>query len=160
MTQQRQQVARGQQETRGQQKIRASSGKLGKPPTRDWFIRFGFGAAVSAVAGVISAVAGPRAGGVFLAFPAILLASLTLVAKEEGPAQARDDARGAVFGTLGLVAFAVVVAVAVTRWPLWATFVAATLAWVVVSLVAYATARTLGAGADEPPHARDDAAGR
>jgi hypothetical protein len=56
---------------------------------------------VSAVAGVISAVAGPRAGGVFLAFPAILLASLTLVAKEEGPARARDDARGAIFGTLG-----------------------------------------------------------
>jgi uncharacterized membrane protein (GlpM family) len=133
--------------------IRASSSKLRKPPTRDWFIRFAFGAAVSAVAGVISAVAGPRAGGVFLAFPAILLASLTLVAKEEGPAQARDDARGAIFGTLGLVAFAVVVAVAVTRWPLWATLVTATLAWAAVSLLAYATARTLGAGADESPHA-------
>jgi hypothetical protein len=32
-------------------------------------------------------------GGTFLAFPAILLASLTLVAEEEGGAQSRDDAR-------------------------------------------------------------------
>jgi hypothetical protein len=70
-----------------QDDIQAESNKLGKPPARDWFIRFGFGAAVSAVASVIAAVAGPRAGGVFLAFPAILLASLTLVAKEEGRAQ-------------------------------------------------------------------------
>jgi uncharacterized membrane protein (GlpM family) len=131
------------------QEIRASGGKLGKPPTRDWFIRFGFGAAVSAVAGIISAVAGPRVGGIFLAFPAILLASLTLVAKEEGTEQARDDARGAIFGTIGLLAFAVVIAVAATRWPLWATLVTATLAWIAVSLLAYATARTAGAGADE-----------
>jgi uncharacterized membrane protein (GlpM family) len=131
------------------QEIQASSGKLGKPPTRDWFIRFGFGAAVSAVAGIVSAVAGPRVGGIFLAFPAILLASLTLVAKEEGTDQARDDARGAIFGTIGLLAFAVVIAVAATRWPLWATLVTATLAWIAVSLLAYATARTAGAGADE-----------
>jgi uncharacterized membrane protein (GlpM family) len=140
-----------------QDEVQANSGKLGKPPVRDWFIRFGFGAAVSAVAGVIAVVAGPRAGGVFLAFPAILLASLTLVAKEEGEDRARDDARGGVFGTIGLLAFAVVVAVAATRWPLWATFVTATLAWSVVALVGYGIARIAGAGADESPHGDEPA---
>jgi uncharacterized membrane protein (GlpM family) len=134
---------------RSQEKVQANGDKLGKPPTRDWFIRFGFGAAVSAGAGVIAVVAGPRAGGVFLAFPAILLASLTLVAKEEGQDQARDDARGGVFGTIGLLGFALVVAVAATRWPLWATFVTATVVWAIVALVGYGIARLTGAGGDE-----------
>jgi uncharacterized membrane protein (GlpM family) len=136
---------------RAQDQIRVEGGKLGKPPRRDWFIRFAFGAAVSAVAGVISAVAGPRAGGVFLAFPAILLASLTLVAKEEGQEQACDNARGGAFGTIGLVAFAVVVAVAATRWPLWATLLSATLAWAAAAFLGYGAARLSGAGGDDEP---------
>jgi hypothetical protein len=130
--------------------VEARPGKLRKPPARDWWIRFGFGAGVSAVAGVVAAVFGPRPGGVFLAFPAILLASLTLVAKEAGKSQARDDARGAALGTLGLIAFALVVAVAATRWPLWATLTIATVAWVVVALGAFLVARAIGAGGDEP----------
>jgi uncharacterized membrane protein (GlpM family) len=129
--------------------IRADPGKLRNPPARDWLIRFIFGAGVSAVAGVVSAIAGPRVGGLFLAFPAILLASLTLVAKEHGVNKARDDARGAALGTLGLIVFAVVVAVAATRWPLWATLTLATVAWAVVALGAYWVARRLGAGGDE-----------
>ncbi|MEV6843564.1 DUF3147 family protein [Actinoplanes sp. NPDC051411] len=138
--------------------IRASGGKLSKPPMRDWFIRFGFGAVVSAVAGLVSVIGGPRAGGVFLAFPAILLASLTLVAKQEGEHQAREDARGGVFGTIGLLAFAVVVAVAATRWPLWATLVTASMAWIVVALLGYGVARMAAAGGDESP--RDDTSDR
>jgi uncharacterized membrane protein (GlpM family) len=129
--------------------VRAEAGKLRTPPARDWLIRFAWGAGVSAVAGVVSEIAGPRVGGLFLAFPAILLASLTLVAKEEGIDQARDDARGAVFGTIGLVAFAVVVALAATRWPLWATLTVATVAWAVVALAAYGVAYRFGAGGDE-----------
>jgi uncharacterized membrane protein (GlpM family) len=134
---------------RSNDKVRADAGKLRTPPARDWLIRFAFGAGVSALAGVVSELAGPRVGGLFLAFPAILLASLTLVAKEDGINQARDDARGAVFGTIGLLAFAVVVATAATRWPLWATLTAATAAWAVVALGAYGIARRLGAGGDE-----------
>jgi len=49
----------------------------------------------------------------------VLLASLTLVAQEEGVRQARNEARGATFGTLGLLAFAVVLAVLVGRAPVW-----------------------------------------
>ena len=50
-------------------------GKLRDTPVRDWIIRFAFGAGVSAVAAVVAKVGGPAAGGLFLAFPAILLAS-------------------------------------------------------------------------------------
>jgi hypothetical protein len=68
--------------------VRVRPGELKRTSPRDWLIRFGLGAGVSALAGVVSALAGPRIGGMFLAFPAILLASLTLVAKEDGPRQA------------------------------------------------------------------------
>lgn len=104
-------------------------------------VRFAFGAAVSTIAGMISATAGPRAGGVFLAFPAILLASLTLVAKEEGLRTARDDARGAALGALGFVAFAVVCAASADVLNGWLVLVLATLAWAVVSLGAYLAVR-------------------
>jgi formate hydrogenlyase subunit 3/multisubunit Na+/H+ antiporter MnhD subunit len=87
--------------------------KLAETGVRDWLIRFGF----SVVAGVVSVVAGPKVGGLFLAFPAILLASLTLVAREEGSGRARDDARGAAFGTIGMLAFAVAVGVLAQRTP-------------------------------------------
>jgi uncharacterized membrane protein (GlpM family) len=134
---------------RSNDEVRAEAGKLRTPPARDWLIRFAFGAGVSALAGVVSEIAGPRVGGLFLAFPAILLASLTLVAKEEGINQARDDARGAIFGTIGLLAFAVVVAAAATRWPLWATLTVATASWAVIALGAYGIARGFGVGGDE-----------
>jgi hypothetical protein len=50
-----------------------------------------------------------------------------------------------------LRAFAMVVAVAATRWPLWAPFLTATLAWAVVALVGYGIARLAGTGGDESP---------
>jgi uncharacterized membrane protein (GlpM family) len=111
--------------------------KLRKPPARDWVIRFAFGAGVSALAAVVAKVWGPAAGGLFLAFPAILLASLTLVAKEEGAHRAREDARGAALGALGLIGFGIVVWGTTPRWPVWVTLLAATIAWAAVSGMAY-----------------------
>src|SRR3954452_25583332 len=61
---------------------------------RQLALRFGFGAGVSLVAGIVTVVAGTLAGGVFLAFPAVLLASLTLTAECHGDAAACDQARG------------------------------------------------------------------
>jgi hypothetical protein len=124
--------------------------EITQPSVGEWVVRFAFGAGVSTLAGIVSALAGPRIGGLFLAFPAILLASLTMIAEEDGLRQARDDARGATFGTAGLFAFALVVAATATRWPLWASLGAATLAWTVVSLGGYFIARALGHGDDEP----------
>jgi uncharacterized membrane protein (GlpM family) len=115
----------------------ARTDKLQRPPARDWVIRFAFGAGVSALAAIITKVWGPAAGGLFLAFPAILLASLTLVAKQEGAHRAREDARGAALGALGLIAFGAVVWGTTPQWPVGLTLVVATLAWAAVSGLAY-----------------------
>lgn len=123
-------------------------------PRKDLLLRFGFGAGVSLLAAVVSALFGSFVGGVFLAFPAILLASLTLVAEEEGLRPARDDARGAALGTLGLWAFAVVATVLLRHHSAWLALGAATAAWVVVSLAAYAITRAAGFGGDE--HSPED----
>jgi uncharacterized protein DUF3147 len=112
-------------------------GKLREPPVRDWIIRFAFGAGVSALAAIITELWGPRAGGLFLAFPAILLASLTLVAKQEGAHRAREDARGAALGALGLIGFGIVVWATTPAWPVWATLLGAAAGWLVVSGLAY-----------------------
>ncbi|GGV86734.1 hypothetical protein GCM10015535_35450 [Streptomyces gelaticus] len=125
-----------------------------RTPRKDVLLRFGFGAGVSLLAAAVSALFGSFIGGVFLAFPAILLASLTLVAEEEGIRRARDDARGAALGTLGLLVFAIVAAVLVRHHSAWLAFGAATAAWAWTSLTAYALAWALGLGGDEPRRRR------
>lgn len=75
---------------------------------RDLVIRFVFGFTVSAVAAVIGIVINPRFGGVFLAFPAILPATLTLIEKEKSKRQAEDDDIGAVLGAAALIVFAAI----------------------------------------------------
>jgi hypothetical protein len=71
-------------------------------------VRFAFGALLSIVAGVVGVVWGPLAGGMLLAFPAILPATLTLIENQEGERGARDDDDGATLGALGLATFAFV----------------------------------------------------
>jgi hypothetical protein len=104
---------------------------------RDLMIRFGFGFAVSVIAGGVTLAVGDRAGGLFLAFPAILPASLTLIAEKEGDSQAEVDAGGALVGAFALVAFAVVSWQALGRVPLVPAEAAATAAWLAVSVGAY-----------------------
>lgn len=79
---------------------------------RELGIRFVAGATTSVVAGLVTLGFGPRIGGIFLAFPAILAASLTLIEQEEGTAEAREDARGAVSGGLAMALFAAIAAIA------------------------------------------------
>lgn len=129
--------------------LRCEPGKVQKTQAKDWLIRFTFGAATSGVAAVLSIVIGPVIAGTLLAFPAILLASLTLVAKEDGRAQARDDARGAAAGAVGLIAFAVVGAATFHSLPTLAVFGLITGTWLIVGPGAYAVAWLAGAGADE-----------
>jgi uncharacterized membrane protein (GlpM family) len=71
-----------------------------------YLIRFGFGGSMTALAGIIAHAYGPAIGGLFLAFPAILPASLTLVASQDGRQSAVEEARGAILGAVGLGAFA------------------------------------------------------
>jgi hypothetical protein len=104
---------------------------------RDLMIRFAFGFVVSVIAGVVTLAVGDRAGGLFLAFPAILPASLTLIAEKEGDSQAEVDAGGALLGAFALVAFAVVSWQALGRVPLVPAELAAAAAWLAVSVGAY-----------------------
>jgi uncharacterized membrane protein YfcA len=84
-------------------------GALRKIRPRELVIRFAFGAFASLLAGCITLVFGARAGGLFLAFPAILTASLTMIEKKDGTSAAVHDIEGAVLGAAGLAAFAIVV---------------------------------------------------
>jgi nicotinamide mononucleotide (NMN) deamidase PncC len=96
-----------------------------------YLIRFAFGAMTSIAAGIVTLVLGPVAGGVFLGFPAILPATLTLLERDKGAVAAISDARGAVVGALGLIAFAAVLLTVAHRAPAAAAIAAALGAWVV-----------------------------
>src|SRR3954454_194815 len=104
---------------------------------RDTVVRSTFGAITSAVAGSLSILFSPIVRGVFLAWPAILAASLTLIAEEEDREESREDARGATVGALALGAFAGIGVLAFTAiaWPL--ALAAATGGWAVVALGLY-----------------------
>ena len=89
----------------------------------EFLLRFGFGGACTAMAGFLAHRYGPVIGGLFLAFPAIFPASVSLVESHErarkreigvdgtrrGRMAAAIDAAGAALGCAGLVLFAVVV---------------------------------------------------
>lgn len=119
----------------------------------EYVIRFSLGGAVTAVAGIFAKEYGPSFGGLFLAFPAILAASTTLVETHErerkeqkgirgrylGHRAAGADAAGARMGSIGLMAFAFCV------WKLLPDFSApvvialATISWAIVCLAIWWT---------------------
>ena len=85
----------------------------------EYLLRFALGGLATVLAGAVAQFFGPDYGGLFLAFPAILCASTTLIEKHErerkqkrglrGYSRATDaaalDAIGAGLGSIGLVAF-------------------------------------------------------
>src|SRR5579884_2340502 len=89
----------------------------------EYLLRFALGGLVTAAAGILAKKISPGFGGLFLAFPAILAASTTLVEKHEqqrkeekgmhgtyrGRHAAAADAAGAAMGSIGLITFAVFV---------------------------------------------------
>jgi len=112
-------------------------------------IRFVCGGLITAATGIIAMKYGPGIAGLFLAFPAILPASATLIEKHErqrkeraglqGSARARNavaaDAAGAAMGSIGLLAFAALITVFIPGHQPWAVILLATVAWMAVSLV-------------------------
>lgn len=108
---------------------------------REYTIRFLFGGAVTATAGLIAKAYGPVVGGLFLAFPAIFPASATMLAqtqKGKNPSiigeQRADravaaDAAGAAAGTVALAAFAVMVWRTLPAHSVWVILLGATLTW-------------------------------
>lgn len=105
---------------------------------RDLAIRFALGAAISVVAGILGNVFGHRFGGAFLAFPAILPASLTLVQEEEGTRRADRSAIGAVLGAVGMVVFALVGEASFGRMPPFLALALALAGWTLAAVALYA----------------------
>jgi hypothetical protein len=99
--------------------------------------RFAFGAGISIVAGLIGVLAGPRAGGVTLAAPAVLPATLTIIEREEGRGACVTEVEGAVPGAVALVGFALVAAGSLAKLPLAAALIAALVTWAAVGLGGY-----------------------
>jgi hypothetical protein len=121
----------------------ADLAKLSRVRPEDLAVRFGFGVAISLVAGIISLAFGATAGGMFLAFPAILPASLTLIEKKEGPKAAIHDLDGAILGASALGAFALVASVGLRRFSAALVLPAALATWLGASLIAYAVVELL-----------------
>jgi hypothetical protein len=114
-------------------------GELGNIDVREVAIRFVFGAAASLLAGCTTLIFGPRVGGLFLAFPAILAASLTLIEKKEGNRAAVHDIKGAVLGAVGLAAFALAFEAALRTTVLGFALALAFGTWIATSVGLYLT---------------------
>lgn len=109
---------------------------LEKPKAWEYAARFGFGGVVAVIASLTSKALGDFAGGLALAFPAILPAALTLVKKHDGRQQAADDARGARLGSVGLMVFALTVLLLSKQGP-WLALPVALFLWAAVAGLAW-----------------------
>lgn len=110
--------------------------KLKKSHAWEHALRFVFGGSISVAASVIAEHWGPGIGGLFLAFPALLPASLTLLKEHDGRAQAVDDARGARLGALGLCFFAALVRLAASAGAA-ISLLLGTLAWAFLACLSW-----------------------
>jgi Protein of unknown function (DUF3147) len=108
-------------------------GQLHETRWEDLLVRFVFGATVSVAAGTVGLAFGARVGGMLLAFPAILPATLTLIAKQEGERRSFHDLQGTVAGACGLVGFGVVAAIAFGHLNVLVVLALALMAWCVVA---------------------------
>jgi len=117
---------------------------------KDYAIRFAFGASISLIAALVS-LKFQLFGGMFLAFPAILPASLTLIERDAGKQEASIDAEGAIIGATGLLAFALVVSFGVKPMGPIAALVAAAAAWLVVSFGIYTAVMAWRAATKKQP---------
>jgi hypothetical protein len=113
-------------------------GKAMKARPRDLLIRFIAGAVTSIASGMLTLAFNARVGGILLAFPAILAASLTLIEQQEDSAEAREDARGAIAGGFALAVFAAVAAVSFGHTAGALTLAIAAGAWLVTAGLLYA----------------------
>ena len=116
-----------------------------------------FGGLATVVTGLIAKEYGPVVGGLFLAFPAIFPATATLVEKHvkekkkkaqlDGVSRSRLavalEARGTAMGSLGLAVFGLLLWRFSVDRPAWLVLLAASLAWLVTSIVIWELRRLL-----------------
>ena len=129
-------------------KIKVDTAALKSTKWYEFVFRFFLGGAITALAGLAAKRFGPEIGGLFLAFPAIMPATATLIKKREqqkkeragyegaerGRAAAAVDVAGAAMGGLGLATFALVVWLRMREWKTATALVIGTLAWFLVAL--------------------------
>jgi Protein of unknown function (DUF3147) len=129
-------------------KIKVDTTGLKSSKWYEFALRFSFGGIVTALAGLAAKRFGPVVGGLFLAFPAILPATATLIKKREqekkeragyegaerGRAAAAVDAAGAAMGGFGLAAFSLLVWLRMREWKTALVLVVATVIWFLVAV--------------------------
>ena len=127
--------------------IGVSFSKLRENTPGEFFSRFVFGGAVTVVASLIAKRFGPVIGGLFLAFPGIFPAAVSMTEKHAekrkaekgavgtrfGRAEASVEAAGASAGALGLAAFAFVLWKGLPAHSLLPVLLAACAAWLILS---------------------------
>ncbi|HLV80917.1 MAG TPA: DUF3147 family protein [Chthonomonadaceae bacterium] len=135
-------------------KVKINPSALKRTKWYEYAIRFVFGGIVTALTGWVAKQYGPVVGGLFLAFPAIFPASVTLVQKHEakkdqevggqkeqskskGKAEAGVEAAGAALGSIGLLAFGLVVWKLIAHISAWACLLLALLSWAAVAAAAW-----------------------
>jgi len=120
--------------------VQCEPSKVKQTKPRAYIVRFVFGGLITALSGYLTKF-GVAVGGLFLGFPAILPASLTLVKKHEGEEAAGDDALGAVAGSIGLVAFGVIVWRLSGALAAWLVLLIAAVVWLGLSIAVWLLAR-------------------
>src|SRR3984957_17072296 len=124
----------------------------------EYVLRFALGGLATAMAGFVAQYFGPEAGGLFLAFPAIFGASVTLIEKHErerkeklglagqrrGTDAAALDAAGAGLGSIGLAAFGLGVWLPAPGMRL-GSLAFGSVAWILVSVLLWRLRRNLRA---------------
>lgn len=113
----------------------------------EYAIRFVFGGAITVIAGLIGDHWGPAIAGLFLAFPAVFPASVTLVERHErerktkkgmagdrrGITTAADYAMGTAIGSLGLLGFAGLSWSCIEQLPFELDLMFGTLLWAIIA---------------------------
>jgi hypothetical protein len=123
--------------------ITVEPAKLKQAKPKEYGVRFAFGGAITLITGLIAHYFGPLVGGLFLAFPAILPASVTLLQQHEDHHKAGIDALGAALGAVGLLAFALLIWLLAERLPAWLVIALAAALWFVASTLLWVVSRHL-----------------
>jgi hypothetical protein len=131
--------------------VKAKLSRLAQTRWWEWLVRFAFGGIVTVITGLIAKKWGPEVAGLFLAFPGIFPAGVTLVERHErekkrkqglsgarrGRAVSAVVSAGAVLGAIGLLAFAALAWWLLPQAATWQALAAATIGWFVLSVAAW-----------------------
>jgi hypothetical protein len=137
--------------------VQANLASLKTTKPHEYAVRFVAGGLITAATGLIAKKFGPVVAGLFLAFPAIFPASVTLIAKHEkerkqkagydgtrrGRAAAAADATGTSLGCIALVAFAVIVWRLLPGTPPWLVLLLAAITWAGTAVLLWLLRRKL-----------------